>query len=286
VTDPIADALDGFVPAFDSVRGDWQAILKAASLPLAVSSADRPVPTAPRRAWKRGSLARRAVQIAIALAILAVLTTGIAWAAGAFKQSPRALFAANPQGSMNAAIGWKGVWDQKVIPDSVEKAATVHIPKVGPVAFWYARADRGGWCGALRLSNGDWLGTEQAHFLHLGPGGRSIGLGGGTVPGCFATEKQMHKAGQGHAPTGFECVQNEIDARSIGELWQIRYGLINAPGAVKVSDLRSGKSTTVVGGRFFLLAIRHPRRHVLTMRLAAYDRAGNVVARGPGGFGC
>lgn len=276
MTDPIAEALDGFVPAFDSVGGDWQAILNAASLPVSVSSADRRLPTASRGGRRRGAFARRAVQVALALAILAVLTTGIAWAAGAFKQSPRALFEANPQGT----------FDLKVVPHSIRKATSVHIPKVGPVAFWAGRADKGGWCGGLRLSNGDWLGTEQAHFLHLGPGGRSIGMGGGTVPGCFATEKQMHEAGQGHAPTGFECAQNEIDARSVGQLWQIRYGLISAPGAVNVRDLRSGSSTKVVGGRFFLLAIRHPRRHVLTMQLVAYDRAGSVVARGRSGFGC
>lgn len=200
-----------------------------------------------------------------------------------------ALFKANPQGRMNAGAGIKpsSIWDQKVIPGSVRHVASVHIPAVGPVAFWYGRAQQGGWCAGLRLRNGDWLGTSAAHFLQLGPGSRSIGMGGGEVPGCFATQKQMHTAAKRrYAPTGFECGQNEIDARRVGELWQLRYGLITAPGAVKVRDRVSGRSTDVVGGRFFLLAIRHPRRHLLLMHLAAYDKHGDLVANGRSAFGC
>lgn len=280
MTDPVAEALDAFVPAFTSAEGDWTAILKAALLPVVVAPADRRMPVAGRHARKRPTFARRAVRVAVALAVLAVMTAGVAWAVGAFKTTPRALFKANPQGEMNAAIGLRGIWDQKAIPDSVKKVASVNIPNVGPVAFWYGRATKGGWCAALRLSNGDWLGTPEAHFLHLGPGGRSIGMGGGVVPGCFATEKQMHDAKQGHAPTGFDCVQDEIDARGVGELWQIRYGLVTAPRAVKVRDLNSGKSTHVIDGTFFLLAIRHPPRHLLALHLIAYNKAGNVVANG------
>ena len=200
-----------------------------------------------------------------------------------------ALFKANPQGRMNAGAGFKptSVWNQRVIPGSVRHVVSVEIPAVGPVAFWYGRARQGGWCAALRLRNGDWLGTPEAHFLHLGPGGQSIGMGGGVVPGCFATQKQMHDvAKRRYAPTGFECQQDEIDARSVGELWQIRYGLVTAPGVVKVRDRLSGRSTDVVGGRFFVLAIRHPRRHVLTMHLVGYDKNGTVVANGRSGFGC
>jgi hypothetical protein len=188
---------------------------------------------------------------------------------------------------MSASVDRGRIWKQTVIPASVEKVASVHIPKVGPIAFWFARAKQGGWCAALRLSNGDWLGTPAAHFLHLGPGGRSIGMGGGTVGGCFPTEKQLGAAGQGPPSTGFECVQNEVDARSVGELWQIRYGMVTAPGAVTVRDLASGKSTEVVGGHFFLLAIRHPPRRLLRLHLAAYNKTGKAVANGSRvAFGC
>jgi len=187
-----------------------------------------------------------------------------------------ALFKANPQGRMNAGAGIKpnSIWDQKVIPGSVRNVASVQIPAVGPVAFWYGRAQQGGWCAGLRLKNGPWLGTPRSPW-------------GGEVPGCFATQKQMHTAAKRrYAPTGFECGQDEIDARGVGELWQLRYGLITAPGAVKVRDRLSGRSTNVISGRFFLLAIRHPRRHLLPMHLAAYDKNGKLVANGRSAFGC
>lgn len=204
---------------------------------------------------------------------------------------PVALFKANPQGRMNAGarINPKSIWDQKVIPDSVRHVASVQIPAVGPIAFWYGRAKQGGWCEALRLSNGAWLGYSPARRLHLGPGGRIVVRGGAVVPGCLATQEQMHDAFKHrhrYRPTGFECSQAEVDVRSVGELWQIRYGLITAPGAVKVSDRLSGRSTVVVGGRFFILAIRHPRRHLLTMHLVAHGKDGNVVASGRSAFGC
>lgn len=199
---------------------------------------------------------------------------------------PVALFESNPQGRMNAGARFhpKSVWDQQVIPRSVRHVASVHIPAVGPIAYWYGRARQGGWCAGLRLSNGDWLGfSPLAERLR-----RRLGLhGGAVVPGCFATQAQIHNtANRRYAPTGFECEQDEIDARKVGELWQIRYGVITAPGAVTVRDRLSGRSTAVVGGRFFLLAIRHPRRHILTMHLVAYDRHGNVVAKGRSAFGC
>lgn len=242
--------------------------------------------TAPRPRFRTTS-ARRSVRIAIALVVLAGITTGVAWAAGAFKPSPRELFTANPQGSFGGGFGPERLWHQNVIPDSVKKVASVHIPKVGPVAFWYGHAKQGGWCAGLRLSNGDWLGTDEGHYLHLGNGGRSIGTSGGVVPGCFPSLKAMHKfAKHLYVPNGFACLQNVIDARSVGELWQIRYGLITAPGAVIVRDVLSGKSTNVIDGNFFMLAIRHPPRHVLTMHLMAYDKGRNVVANGRSAFGC
>jgi hypothetical protein len=232
----------------------------------------------PRESGRRPPhFARRAARVAVAVALLAALTTGIGWAAGVFKLSPRALFETNPQGALSAGHGFRGIWDQKVIPGSVKKVASVEIPKVGPVAFWNARTEQGGWCAALRLRNGDWLGIPPA------AGGSP--LGGGVVPGCFATAKQLYKAKQGPAANGFDCLQNAIDARGLGEFWQIRYGRITAPGAVRVRDLTSGASTNVVHGDLFILAIRHPARRLLILRPVAYDSAGSVVARGCPGFG-
>lgn len=268
MTDPIAEALDELVPAFDSPEGDWQAILEAAALPAALAPADRQMPVARRRARRRAPFARRTVRLAAALAVLAFATTlGVAWATGDWTPtSPLALFESNPQGT--AAQGFAGgLWDQTVVPDSVKRVATVEIPKVGPVAFWHADTKQGGWCAGLRLSNGAWLGTGDSPLDD-----------GGTVPGCFPTG--VIDAGN----DGLEWLENDIDAHSVGGVsWRIRSGLITAPGAVKVTDLTTGKSTGVVDGDLFILAIEAPNPSVPPyksprLHLVAYDTAGDVVA--------
>ncbi|HEY3544131.1 MAG TPA: hypothetical protein VGK79_16460 [Gaiellaceae bacterium] len=88
-----------------------------------------------RRAGAYPTTRKRAVaRIAIAVVAFALLSTGIAWAAGAL--SPLALFEANPQ-SDGSAPG--SLWDQKVIGRSVEQVGSVKIPRVGDVALWYGR---------------------------------------------------------------------------------------------------------------------------------------------------
>ena len=84
MTDRIAQALDEFVPAFDSADGDWQAIVDAARRSSLVL-ADRRMPVARRRAWRRTA--------ALAFAAFAMLALGVAWAAGAWSPTePLALF--------------------------------------------------------------------------------------------------------------------------------------------------------------------------------------------------
>jgi hypothetical protein len=84
VTDPVAEALDKFVPAFESAEGDWQGILDTATLPSVVISADREsrhrfVPN--WRPQRRG----RTLWVAVALlATVAVATAAVAAALGAF----------------------------------------------------------------------------------------------------------------------------------------------------------------------------------------------------------
>jgi hypothetical protein len=252
VTDSIAEALDGFVPAFDSIRGDWQAIVNAASLPAAVSSADRQMPTARQRGRKRGPLARRAVRVVVALAVLAVITTGVTWAAGAFDSpSPQSLF----KSSFPADSGAGDIF-QKVIPHSVEQVESVEIPKLGPIAVWHADTKEGGWCLGLRLSDGSWLGTS----------------------GCFPTG--VIDGGNHH----LEWTEADIAASSAGgSPWRIRSGVITVPGAVKVTDLATGTSTKVVDGNVFVLAIQAPDPTAPPyqspkLHLVAYDKAGNVIA--------
>lgn len=159
MTDPIAQALEGFVPAFDSVEGDWQAIREAAAPAAALTPADRGTRRAPRRGLRRALHASRAIRVALALALLAVLTTGVAWAAGAFDSpTPHALFG----GSFPVDTGAGPVRPGAVIRGTVQQVASVEIPKVGQVALWHADTTKGGWCLGLRLSNRDWLAPTRA----------------------------------------------------------------------------------------------------------------------------
>jgi hypothetical protein len=266
MTDPIRQALDAFVPAFDSTEGDWQAILQAASLPASPTSNGRVAPVARRQVWKRRPSIRGTV--ALGLALIAVLALSVAWAAGAFDHpSPTALFTANPQGSMSLGAGLGRVWKQTVVTDSVRDLGSVDIPSVGPVALWHARTKQGGYCLGLRLPNGDWLGT-----------GVSPLDAGGTIPGCFPV---------GVIDTGnnrLEWNENDIDASSVGgTTWRIRFGVITVPGAVKVTDLTTGQSTDAVDGNVFMLAIQAPIPSVAPyksplLHLVAYDQAGKVIA--------
>src|SRR5947207_3319914 len=78
---------------------------------------------------------RRPVALAAAAGTLAlVVGAGAAWASGAL--SPIALFRAN------AAYDDPGaghLWHQRVVPGSVTQAASLHIPRVGRVQFWFGR---------------------------------------------------------------------------------------------------------------------------------------------------
>jgi hypothetical protein len=209
---------------------------------------------------------RALVRIAIAVAAVALLTTGIAWAAGAL--SPLGLFEANPE-SDGSAPG--SVWDQKVVAGSVEEVGSVEVPRVGVVAFWYGRTSQGGWCAGLRLEGGDWLGTGKAPLD-----------GGGTVPGCFPTREMIN--GASSTPVlvlnGFDYAESDADARSVGgSFWRIRYGRVTAPAATRVTDLVSGETTPVIHGDLFLLALRDPDPTKNTgLHLVAYDSDGKVVA--------
>jgi hypothetical protein len=220
----------------------------------------------PRRAARRPARSSRARRFAVAVVAVALLSTGIAWAAGAL--SPLALFQANPQ-SDGSAPG--GLWDQKVVAGTVSQVGTVDIPKVGPVALWYGRTTQGGWCAGLRLASGDWLGTGKASLD-----------GGGTVPGCFPTREMINGASTKPVLVinGFDYAETDADARSVGGgFWRIRYGLITTPGALKIADLASGASTHVIDGDLFLLALRDPDPSKNTLvHLVAYDSAGKIVA--------
>jgi hypothetical protein len=262
VTDQIAEVLDEFVPAFDPApKADWQAILRAAALPPPVVAADHQPSLASRAVWRR--VASTPLRVTFALALLAILTTGAAWAAGVFSPSPATLFGT----SFPANSGSGNIFPGAVVPDSVKEVTSVNIPKVGPVALWHAVTKQGGWCLGLRLPDGSWLGK-----------GNDPLNGGGSLPGCFPTG--VIDGGNHH----LEWLENDIDASSVGGAeWRIRSGVITVPGAVKVTDLATGTSTNVVDGDLFVLAIQAPNPadppylspHI---HLVAYDKAGAVIA--------
>jgi hypothetical protein len=264
VTDPIAEVLDEFVPAFDPIpKADWGGILRAAALPAPVAPADRQPSSAGRVVWRRVASAPLGVRVAVALAVIAMVTTGAAWAAGVFSPSPSVLFGS----SFPADSGSGNIFPGAVVPDSVRQVASVDIPKVGPVALWHAVTKQGGWCLGLRLPDGHWLGTPGSPLD-----------GGGAVPGCFPVG--VIDGGNHH----LEWNENDIDASSVGgEYWRIRSGVITVPGAVKVTDLATGTSTGVIDGNVFLLAIQASNPTLAGnnsphLHLVAYDKDGNVIA--------
>src|SRR3954469_1247539 len=209
---------------------------------------------------------RRLLQVAVAVIATLALTTGIAWAAGAL--SPLALFQSNPEHDGSAR---GGLWDQHVVAGSVSEVASVDVPHVGAVAFWYGRAAEGGWCAALRLPTGAWLGTGKAKFD-----------GGGTVPGCFPTREAVNGATTTpvYAINGFDYIEDDVDTRSVdGTFWRIYYGRITAPDAARVTDLVSDRSASVIDGGLFILAVPDPDpMHVNALHLVAVGTDGRVVA--------
>ncbi len=216
-----------------------------------------PIRTSARRPQGR----RAAVLVAVAVTLLAV-GIGAAWASGVL--GPVALFRANSAYDDPSA---GQLWHQHVIPASVFKAATIRIPHVGPVQFWFGRTRTHGWCGALRLPSGDWVGT-----------GRDPLDAGGTVPGCAPTRSQINKESRVFVINGFDYQEGDVDATGRGgAFWRIEYGLITIRGAIRVADRVSGRSAPIARGGAFALALPFPDGDASPMQLVAYDAEGKVV---------
>lgn len=204
----------------------------------------------------RGVRRRRTVVLAIVAGVV-VLTTGAAWAAS--QTNALHLFRSNPQ--YDPTEPGDALWHQTVIGSSVTRAATVTIPGAGKATFWYAKTHQGGWCAALRLPTGVWAG---------GPGSE-----GGTVPGCFPTRAQINGSDPVYVITGFDYQEGLLTVH--GTLWRIYYGIVDGRGpAVRVTDRRSGRSTTVQRGHLFAIAV--PNNPTDSVRFVAYNRKGRVVA--------
>jgi hypothetical protein len=206
------------------------------------------------------------VSAALAVVGVAVVGAGGAWAAG--RWSPVDHFHQNPQ-NVNGTAG--GLWKQTVVPGSTLEATALRVPDVGTVEFWYARTAQNGWCGALRLPSGAWLGTGDDPLD-----------AGGVVPGCFPTREQINNQDGGpvFVLTGFDYYEGDIDARERGgSFWRVQFGKVTARGATRVTDLVSGRSAPVVHGDLFALAVPYADPGgPSALHLVAYDSDGKVVA--------
>ena len=208
-----------------------------------------------------GHSRRRWTIAAVAVALVAV-GAGAGWAA--VKEDPVSLFRSNPQMDGDPS----GLWHQQVIPSSVRQVGSVVVPGAGRVRFWYGETRQGGWCGALRMPDGGWLGT---------PG---VGAGG-IVPGCFPTRRQVNDQDQVYVLNGFDYGEDDIDLRdSGGGFWRITFGRVTGlRQAARVVDLVSGTSVSVTGGSLFVIALRDADPSAqLPVHLVAYDSAGRLVA--------
>lgn len=226
--------------------------------------------------WRTRWLARGVRPAALVPAAL-LLTTAAAAAAGvatgvlnpfAFAEhnagdAPARLFQVSP-GRFGPTTNGKP-FRETVIPGTVRKAETLTVPGVGSVQFWIADSKQHGVCAALRLPSGGWAGMQD--------GGRI----GGELPGCVPTRAQM---GAGALIIdGFDYTQSNVVAAG-GKHWMLLYGAVSAPGEpVMVRDRFSGRSTRVVDGRYFAIALRpFHNDYGDYVHLQAFNAAGGLVA--------
>jgi hypothetical protein len=218
----------------------------------------------PRRSDSVCRPTTRLLRAGVAVAAALVFGVGIAWASGAL--SPLSVFENNAQNNENPA---GSVWGQSVMSGTVRQISSVEIPEVGAVSFWFGETKEHGWCGALRLPDGNWLGT-----------GSSSLDGGGTVPGCYPTRSAINAAATKPVLVinGFDYQEDDVDARPLGgSYWRIRFGYAGGTGAVKVVDRASGAEAPVRDG-LFQLAVSDPDPAGRTpFHLVAYDASGALV---------
>jgi hypothetical protein len=230
--------------------------------------------TRPRSArWlPRSRPARR-----IVIVLTALLTTGAAAAAATFvvrslnptkiaeqnvRDAPLRLFERNPDviGATPAAE-----WKQTVIPSTVRMLGTFTVAGVGPLQYWVADTKQHGICGALRMSNGQWVGLQHR------------GMETGSFPGCYPTRAQV---GAGALIIdGFDFINSSVTGRQ-GQHWFFIYGAVSTPQTLaRVRDTFSGTNASLVRGHYFAIAL-HPvgNDYGDDVHLEAFDAAGQEIA--------
>jgi hypothetical protein len=177
VTDPIAQALDKFVPAFQSAEGDWQAVLSAAAAPA-------PGSTAPARSsLRRSGFWRRVparVALVAAVVVLAAVVTAVAFGlpqrvVDFFSSAPAPTGIKNFMGSMG--VGAPPGMDPRAIGGQTRKIAGVPLyiapTKSGGFCFLWA------WAGGC-VGSRDGTPTKP---IHPGYGPLGVDVNGPFVRG-------------------------------------------------------------------------------------------------------
>ena len=155
MTDPIAEALDAFVPAFESADGNWESILTAASSDGDLQPARR-LHGQLFHMWLDQRSVKRLLAVAVGVAALAGTGVGIAAGFGAFS------------GGWNLAVSGNAVGGASPCGPSV--SGTQLIP-VGAAEGQWSRSDSGPiWVFALSTGtnisrDGDGL-DGQRRYLH------------------------------------------------------------------------------------------------------------------------
>ena len=153
MTDPIAAALDKFVPAFPSAEGDWQAILSAAAARGAVVPSGK-IPA--RRSVRRSGSWRRVparVALVAAVVLLAAVVTAVAFGlpqrvVDFFNSAPAPTGIKNFMGSMG--VGAPPGMDPRAIGGQTRKIAGVplYVAPTKSGGFCYLWAGAGGCVGS------------------------------------------------------------------------------------------------------------------------------------------
>jgi hypothetical protein len=229
-------------------------------------------PTRRRARWLARGL-RPAVLVPAAL----LLTTAAAAAAGvatgvlnpfAFAEhnatdAPARQFQVSP-GRYGPTVNGKPI-RETVIPATIRKAEALTVRGVGSVQFWVADSQQHGVCAGVRLPSDQWAGLQN--------GGRV----GGAMPGCVPTRAQI--GADALIIDGFDYTESDVVARS-GKHWMLLYGAVTAPGnPATVRDRFSGRSTRVIDGRYFAIALQPFHNDDGDyVHLQAFNAAGELVA--------
>lgn len=151
---------------------------------------------------------------------------------------------------------------ETVIPSSVRMIIKRTVPGIGAVQFWVGDTKQHGYCTALRLPSGAWVGLKNPQ------------AGGDSIPGCQPTRRQV---GWGALIlSGFDYNTEPALTRSGSELSLI-YGQVVAPGhPTMVRDRYSGATSPVIDGKYFMI-VNHATAASDDTDLVAINAAGKVV---------